>query len=82
VLFAASRLDAHEVARDVERPTLVFFAGLFVMVGALVSTGVIERLGDAAANAVEGNLWVASLALLWGRPHCRRLSTTSPTSPP
>jgi Na+/H+ antiporter NhaD/arsenite permease-like protein len=66
VLLAASRLDAHDVAKEVEWPTLVFFAGLFVMVGALVSTGVIGRLGDAAANAVEGNLWGATLGLLWG----------------
>jgi hypothetical protein len=39
VLLAASRLHAEEVAKDVEWPTLVFFAGLFVMVGALVATG-------------------------------------------
>jgi Na+/H+ antiporter NhaD/arsenite permease-like protein len=66
ILLAASRLDAHEVAKEVEWPTLVFFAGLFVMVGALVSTGVIGRIGDAATAAVEGNLWGASLGLLWG----------------
>jgi Na+/H+ antiporter NhaD/arsenite permease-like protein len=32
-LVALSRLDAGEVVKDVEWPTLVFFAGLFVMVG-------------------------------------------------
>lgn len=66
VLLVASRLDAHEVAKEVEWPTLVFFAGLFIMVGALVSTGVIGRVGDAAAAAAEGNLWGAALGLLWG----------------
>lgn len=66
VLLVASRLDAHEVAKEVEWPTLVFFAGLFIMVGALVSTGVIGRVGDAAAAAAEGNLWGATLGLLWG----------------
>jgi Na+/H+ antiporter NhaD/arsenite permease-like protein len=54
------------VARDVEWPTLVFFAGLFVMVGALVNTGVIERVSEAAADAVEGRLLLASMVLLWG----------------
>src|SRR5690606_21548795 len=66
VLLAASRLDTTDVAKDVEWPTLAFFAGLFVMVGALVSTGVIAQIGDAAASAVEGRLWFATMGLLWG----------------
>jgi Na+/H+ antiporter NhaD/arsenite permease-like protein len=66
VLLALSRLDAGEIAKDVEWPTLVFFAGLFVMVGALVNTGVIEKISHAAASAVEGRLFFASTVLLWG----------------
>ncbi len=66
VLLALSRLDAEDVARDVEWPTLIFFAGLFVMVGALVETGAIGQLSTAAANAVEGRLELASVGLLWG----------------
>ncbi|MDG4825228.1 ArsB/NhaD family transporter [Asanoa sp. WMMD1127] len=65
-LLAASRVDADEVARDVEWPTLVFFAGLFVMVGALVNTGVVDRVAQAASDAVEGRLLTASMVLLWG----------------
>ena len=65
LLLAASRLDADEVARDVEWPTLVFFAGLFVMVGALVNTGVIGNLAQAATDATEGRLLVATMLLLW-----------------
>jgi Na+/H+ antiporter NhaD/arsenite permease-like protein len=44
----------------------VFFAGLFIMVGGLVATGVIDRIAQAAADAVEGKLWLASMVLLWG----------------
>ncbi|MGH3664250.1 MAG: ArsB/NhaD family transporter, partial [Micromonosporaceae bacterium] len=66
VLLAASRLDAEEVARDVEWPTLVFFAGLFIMVGALVGTGVISEVASTATEASEGKLFLASMALLWG----------------
>ena len=66
VLLAASRLEAQEVAKDVEWPTLVFFAGLFVMVGGLVATGVIARISQAAADAVAGRMWLASMVLLWG----------------
>jgi Na+/H+ antiporter NhaD/arsenite permease-like protein len=66
VLLAASRVDAHEIARDVEWPTLVFFAGLFVMVGGLVHTGVIDQVSRAAAEATEGRLFLTSMVLLWG----------------
>jgi len=66
VLLAASRLDAGEVARDVEWPTLVFFAGLFVMVGSLVHTGVISLVASAAVEATEGRLALATFVLLWG----------------
>ena len=65
LLLALSRLDATEVAKDVEWPTLVFFAGLFVMVGGLVATGVIDTLARAATDAVEGKLWPATMLLLW-----------------
>ncbi|WP_173074497.1 SLC13 family permease [Phytohabitans rumicis] len=66
VLLALSRLDAGEIAKDLEWPTLVFFAGLFVMVGALVHTGVIGEISRAASDATEGRLFFASIVLLWG----------------
>jgi Na+/H+ antiporter NhaD/arsenite permease-like protein len=66
LLLALSRLDAEDVARDVEWPTLVFFVGLFIMVGALVNTGVIGQISQAATEAVGGQLWPASMMLLWG----------------
>ncbi|WP_117213517.1 SLC13 family permease [Allorhizocola rhizosphaerae] len=66
LLLALSKLDAEAVAKDVEWPTLVFFAGLFIMVGALVNTGVIGQISQAATEAVGGRLWAASMILLWG----------------
>ena len=65
LLLAPSRLNAGEVARDVEWPTLVFFAGLFVMVGGLVTTGVIDTLARAATEATADRLWPATMLLLW-----------------
>lgn len=65
LLLALSRLDAQDVAKDVEWPTLVFFAGLFIMVGALVATGVIDTIARSATGAVEGKLWPATMLLLW-----------------
>ncbi|MEV0523984.1 ArsB/NhaD family transporter [Streptomyces sp. NPDC050439] len=66
VLLAVSRLRAAEVVKDVEWETLAFFTGLFVMVGALVQTGVIGDLGKAAAQATEGELLGTSMALVFG----------------
>ena len=42
LLVLISRHESDEFLEDVEWETLVFFAGLFVMVGALVNVGVIE----------------------------------------
>jgi Na+/H+ antiporter NhaD/arsenite permease-like protein len=65
-LLALSRLDTESVAKDVEWPTLAFFAGLFIMVGALVNTGVISTLSTAIVDAVEGRLLLTTMVLLWG----------------
>jgi hypothetical protein len=53
ILLAVSRLPVSEALAEVEWPTLAFFMGLFVMVGGLVHTGVIETLSEAAAEATE-----------------------------
>lgn len=66
VLLAVSRLPAEEVAGEVEWPTLVFFAGLFVMVGALVNTSVIATVSGALTDAVGDDLLLASQGLIWG----------------
>ncbi|MFG1948200.1 ArsB/NhaD family transporter [Nonomuraea sp. NPDC048826] len=66
VLVAATRVTAEESLAEVEWPTLVFFAGLFVMVGALVHTGVIGQISEAAVAATDGRLDVAAMGLLGG----------------
>ena len=55
-----------EFLEDVEWPTLVFFMGLFIMVGALVEVGVIGRSASAVTDAVGDRYLLASSALLWG----------------
>lgn len=64
LLVAVSKVTAVDAVREVEWPTLVFFMGLFVMVGALVEVGVIETLSEAAADATGGRLFFASMLLL------------------
>ena len=64
VLMLVSRSKAGDVMPGVEWETLVFFAGLFIMVGALVKTGVIGRVAEAAAAATGGDALVASMLIL------------------
>ena len=51
--------------REVEWSTLAFFAGLFIMVGGLVQTGVIGTVSEAAAHVAEGRTGLAAMLLLW-----------------
>ncbi len=66
LLVLLTRLEPRKIFADVEWETLLFFAGLFVMVGALVNLGIIDRIGKAAANAVGGNYPAAAAGLLVG----------------
>ncbi|MEV0586675.1 ArsB/NhaD family transporter [Nonomuraea sp. NPDC050310] len=64
VLVAATKVTTEEALAEVEWPTLTFFAGLFVMVGALVETGVIGLISEAAVSATQGQLTLTTLGLL------------------
>ena len=54
-----------EVLHEVEWPTVLFFVGLFVMVGALEVTGFIERVAELLASASD-SLAVTALVVMWG----------------
>ena len=66
VMILVAKADVAEVLREVEWATLVFFMGLFVMVSALVHTGVIEAIGDWAVAAIGDRYLLAATALLFG----------------
>lgn len=66
LLIMVSRLPARSYLVDVEWETLLFFAGLFVLVGSLVKTGVIAQLADALVHATGDSVPVAMMLLLWG----------------
>src|SRR5919112_3339862 len=66
LLLLVTRLELRTVFADVEWETLVFFAGLFIMVGSLVNLGVIEAVGKWAQEAVGDNYFAAAVGLLFG----------------
>lgn len=65
LLVLISRVTVQDALADIEWETLVFFMGLFIMVGALVETGVIGRFADWLGDQTGGNLPVAVYAILF-----------------
>jgi Na+/H+ antiporter NhaD/arsenite permease-like protein len=64
ILIVVSRLEQSDYFSSVEWDTLLFFAGLFIMVGALVKTGVVKQLARAAVTATGGNTLLATMVIL------------------
>ncbi|MET4095742.1 ArsB/NhaD family transporter [Arthrobacter sp. UYCu712] len=66
LLVLLARLEPRKVFGDVEWETLLFFAGLFIMIGSLVNLGVIDAVGAAVASLIGDNYDVAAVAMLVG----------------
>jgi Na+/H+ antiporter NhaD/arsenite permease-like protein len=64
LLIVLTGIDREFYLSSVEWETLLFFAGLFVMVGALVKTGVIKQLAQVASNFARGDVWTATVLIL------------------
>ena len=54
-----------KVLSKVEWLAIFFFAGLFILVGALVETGVIKMLAEEAIKITNGDLTATSMLILW-----------------
>ena len=63
-IMVSKRVSIEDSFRSVEWTTLFFFAGLFVMVAGVESTGLLELLSDWIANSTT-NLFYLSLIVLW-----------------
>jgi Na+/H+ antiporter NhaD/arsenite permease-like protein len=64
ILILVSRREQPDYLSHVEWDTLLFMVGLFIMVGALLKTGVINMLGHLAADATGGNTLLATMGIL------------------
>jgi Na+/H+ antiporter NhaD/arsenite permease-like protein len=64
ILVLISNLKPNEFARDVEWGTLVFFAALFIMVGALVNVGALKMVADAIGSFVGNDGALAAGAIV------------------
>ncbi len=59
------RIDIHEGLAKVEWNTILFFVGLFMMVGALEESGLFELLGYNLVEMTNGDLMMTCVAILW-----------------
>ncbi|MEV6958033.1 ArsB/NhaD family transporter [Streptomyces sp. NPDC051207] len=64
LLITISKAQTGEVLGEVEWPTLAFFAGLFIMIGGLIETGVIGEISKALADLIGDNEFGGSMLLL------------------
>ncbi|MFK4088019.1 ArsB/NhaD family transporter [Kribbella sp. NPDC020789] len=64
VLVLISKVQTRDYMNSVEWQTLLFFAGLFIMVGALVKTGVIGKLAELVGDATDGRPLLATMLIL------------------
>ena len=65
IMLIIGRADVEHTLMDVEWSTIGFFAGLFVVVGGLAETGVIEMMAYALIDLTGGNLMVTIIVLVW-----------------
>ncbi|MEV0705414.1 ArsB/NhaD family transporter [Saccharopolyspora sp. NPDC050389] len=66
LMVLVSGTTAKQFLQEVDWSTLVFFMGLFVMVGGLVDVGVVDTLGRAAIDLVGDDYLLAAVGLLVG----------------
>ncbi|WP_328438576.1 ArsB/NhaD family transporter [Streptomyces sp. NBC_00444] len=64
LLIAVSAVETGDVLAEVEWPTLAFFAGLFVMIGGLIDTGVVDEVSGALADMIGTNEFAGSMLML------------------
>ena len=65
VMLLIGGQDAEDVILGVEWSTILFFIGLFVVVGGLNSTGVIAMLANGMLELVGNNEMLAIVLILW-----------------
>jgi Na+/H+ antiporter NhaD/arsenite permease-like protein len=64
-MLLSTRQQLEDTLRGIEWPTLFFFLGLFVMVGALEETGAIREVADGIGALTGGDRSAELLGIAW-----------------
>jgi Na+/H+ antiporter NhaD/arsenite permease-like protein len=65
LLLLSGTKEPHRVLAEVEWPTILFFIGLFILVGGIVKVGLIAWLSTKLLAATGGNLLATSMVVGW-----------------
>jgi len=65
MLIGVKKNEVDKALGTVEWETIFFFAGLFILVGALIEIGVIKDLAKVVLELTGGNITIASMLILW-----------------
>lgn len=65
LLMAVARVEPEDILLSVEWPTIFFFIGLFIVVGGLVETGLIDLLAQKSLDVTSGDLRLTGILILW-----------------
>jgi Na+/H+ antiporter NhaD/arsenite permease-like protein len=65
VLLVITRAHFEKILHEVDWATLIFFTGLFVIVGIAQHVGLITILSSAAINLTGGNFWNTYIMIIW-----------------
>jgi Na+/H+ antiporter NhaD/arsenite permease-like protein len=66
LMLLTTRQSLEGALAGIEWPTLFFFLGLFVMVGALEHSGAIKEVADGIASVTDGDRTAELLGIAWG----------------
>jgi len=58
--------DVEKVLKEVEWGVLLFFGALFVLVGGIEGSGLLEQLATGLTGLAQSNLMLSGVALIWG----------------
>ncbi len=65
IMIFACGTDIQSILEKIDWSTIMFFVGLFMLIGALEAAGVIDSLGVHILKLTEGHLFLTILAILW-----------------
>lgn len=65
IMLLIGRQDVEEAIAGVEWSTLIFFTGLFIVVGGLQETGVIQIVANTLVDMTAGHMTLTVLLILW-----------------
>ena len=78
LMILIGKQDVEETVHDVEWPTIVFFAFLFIVVGGLEKVGLIHMLAETLIEATGTHYVVLMIVILWVSAICSAILDNIP----